>query len=359
MLYSIIHDGLLRLGCAAFTAFVVSLVVGAWLIRLFRRRNVIEDTTQPDHAGLNAIQSQKKNVPTMGGLMMIAGIVAATLLWSDLRSAYVWIGILCMTVLGLAGFFDDYIKLKHKLLGQQAGGRPARGLSKKQKLVVQFLLGGLVGYLLILAAAGHDYGQQVVFPFVRRPLEFGYYYIFWAGLIMAATSNAVNLTDGLDGMAGGCTAITAIALALVVPSAFFHYDLDDRNALNVLVLLVAVAGAVLGFLWYNCHPAQIFMGDTGSLALGGLLAYAALATKTDLLLFPFGLMFFIDEFTVALQVASFKLTGRRIFPITPIHHYFQVHRKWPEQKIVARAWIIGALASALSLMALACFWKRI
>ena len=309
-----------RAAAAACTALVVSLIAGAWLIRFFRRRNVIEDTRQPDHAGLNAIASQKKNVPTMGGLMIIAGIMAALVMWTDMANPFVQMALVVIAVLGGAGFADDYIKLKKK---------PARGLNKKQKLIIQFLLGGALGYFLMRHG-----GSQVRVPFAGM-VDFGPWYLLWTGFVMAATSNAVNLTDGLDGLAGGCMAMAALALAMLI------WPVNGA----VSVLTVSVAAATLGFLWFNVHPAQIFMGDTGSLMLGGLLAYVALAARLDFVLFAAGLVFFVNEATVALQIASFKLTGKRIFPITPIHHYFQVHRKWPEQKIVTRAWMLACVSA--------------
>jgi phospho-N-acetylmuramoyl-pentapeptide-transferase len=335
-----LDNAFLRAGLAFLTALVVSLAFGAWLIRFFHRKNVIEDTTQPDHAGLNAIQSQKKNVPTMGGLMILVGIVAATLLWANLRSADVLIGMLVLVVLGGAGFVDDYIKLKHK---------PSRGLTKTQKLVIQFVLGGLVGYLIIRKIGGLEFGAIVTIPWSRAVWHLGWWYIPWCGFIMAATSNAVNLTDGLDGLAGGLMLIAAICMARL-GSWFYeggrsvlHVSYDFFPYTQAPTLCVAIAGAVLGFLRYNRHPAKIFMGDTGSLALGGLLACAAMVMKAELLLLMVGGVFFIEELTVAMQIASFKLTKKRIFPITPIHHYFQVYLKWPEQKIVTLAWCFGLL----------------
>jgi phospho-N-acetylmuramoyl-pentapeptide-transferase len=340
VLHNLLTNNLLfRTGLAFLTALVVSLAAGAWLIRFFHRKNVIEDTTQPDHAGLNAIQSQKRNVPTMGGLMILAGIVVAMLLWADLRAAQVWMGMLVLAVLGGAGFLDDYIKLKH---------RPSRGLTKTQKLAVQFLLGGIISYLLV-RMHGREWTEVRIW--FGQPCSLGWWYIGWCGLVMAATSNAVNLTDGLDGLAGGLALIAFITLGWV-GSQLVDWRLHE---LPMALICSAAAGAVLGFLWFNCHPAQIFMGDTGSLALGGLLAYAALEWRLEPLLLAFGAVFFIEELTVAMQIVGFKLTRKRIFPITPIHHHFQVNLKWPEQKIVARAWMLGVLFAVLAMILLRVF----
>ena len=195
-----------------------------------------------------------------------------------------------------------------------------------------------------------DYRSCIRIPFIGRWCELGWWFVPWCGLVMAATSNAVNLTDGLDGLAAGLTFVAACAL-LFLPFFFWfaepHYAEIFRNT-NTSVLCAAMAGGVLGFLWYNCHPAQIFMGDTGSLALGGLLAYAALTMKAEFLLLVVGAVFFIEELTVAMQYASFRLTKKRIFSITPIHHHFQIHLKWPEQKIVGRAWMLGVMFAVLA-----------
>jgi len=323
------------------TALLTSLAIGGWLIRFFRRRNVIEDTTQPDHAALNVIQSQKKNVPTMGGLMILAAIIITTLIWNHLRSPYVLIGLVVLVVLGGAGFVDDYIKLKRK---------PSRGLSKTQKLVVQFILGVTVGWLIVRTRGISS--TRVWFPLLRDNLDLGWFYLPWCGFVMAATSNAVNLTDGLDGLAGGLTLIVCIGMAWIAfewkqPLSVF---MNHAEARTFCCTMVATAGAVLGFLWYNRPPAQIFMGDTGSLALGGILAYAALALSMEFFLLMAGAVFFIEELTVAMQIVSFKLTRKRIFPITPIHHYFQVYLKWPEKKIVYMAWVIGLVVAVLGSM---------
>ena len=339
-----------RAALAALTAFAISVIVGGWMIRALRRGGIVEDTSQPDHAGLDAIQRQKKNVPTMGGLMIIAAIFGSLLLWGDLADPRLLMGGLCMGALGTLGFVDDYIKLC---------GSPRRGLTKKGKLFVQFGLGAVVGWLLIRTSIEPKLATRCYFPFLDW-FDLGRGYILWAAFVIAAASNAVNLADGLDGLAGGCSAIAAAALAVFAGLATLPSGPGIVLAPvspELCVMAAAVTGAVLGFLWYNAHPAQIFMGDTGSLMLGGLFGYLGLALKLDLLLLLVGIVFFVDEATVALQILGYKASRKRIFPIAPIHHYFQVHLKWPEQKIVARAWIIGALASVLSLMALRCFWK--
>ena len=336
---------------AVLTALAVALVVGLWMVRTFKKRGIVEDTSQPDHAGLNAIQSQKRSVPTMGGLMILAGILATVGLWADLNNAYVLTGIFCLLSLGLLGLVDDVIKLKRGA---------SHGLKKKTKLFFQFLVSLIVGYLLYArigsAAFSGTSATQVHLPFGSWPsIDLGWGYVIWAAFLITATSNAINLTDGLDGLAGGCAAIAAAALLacgvlISSPALAARLHLPTISEAPALcVLAAATVGAVLGFLWYNCHPARIFMGDTGALALGGMIGYVGLALKLDLLLLLIGLVFYADLLTVALQIASFKLTRRRVFPIAPIHHYFQLYRLWPEQKITVRLWILAALAAVASL----------
>jgi len=346
----LLTDMTIRSALAALTAFAVSVAVGAWMVKAFRKRHVIEDTSQPDHAGLNAIQLQKKDVPTMGGLMILAGMFCALALWADLRNAYVHLGLLCLVGLGGLGFADDFIKLKRN---------PSRGLKKRTKLLIQFALGAIVGALLLHLTRDQAYASRFYLPFSDGvSFDFGRGHIAWAAFVIAASSNAVNVADGLDGLAGGCTAIAAaglLGLGCLVARPNFSRVLSlphVQGAQELCVFSAAMLGATLGFLWYNCHPAQIFMGDTGSLALGGALGFIGLALKLDVLLLILGLVFFADLLTVAMQIAGFKLTKRRIFPITPIHHYFQTELRWPEQKITVRLWIIASLAAVVTLAAL-------
>lgn len=332
----------LRYVLAAGTAFVFSLIAGAYLIRIFRARRVFENTSQPDCDALNALQTQKKNVPTMGGVMILCGIFAALLLWADLRSLYTVNAILCMATLGGVGLVDDYLKLTSPA---------SRGLAKKTKLIFQIIIGVMVGYILFVNIHEHEGATRLTLPFAGNwSLELGPAYLLWATLVIVATSNAVNLADGLDGLAGGCSAIAAAAL---LGMGFLVMRLGATTGTTpggeeMCVVAAAIFGAVLGFLWYNSHPAQIFMGDTGSLAIGGLLGYVALGLKLEIPLLAAGAIFFIDELTVALQIAGFKLTRKRLFPIAPIHHHFQINLRWPEQKITARLWILAALGALAS-----------
>jgi len=327
------------------TAYIVSRFFGTWLINALKRKNVIEDTHQPDHAALNAIQSQKTDVPTMGGLMIILGILIATLLWNDIASSHVWIGLICMGALGALGFADDYIKLTKK----------ARGLTKTQKLVVQFIVGGIIGWLLVKFPANGTLAsssQRTSINFILFSLNLGVWYPLWAAFLIAATSNAVNITDGLDGLAGTTGLVVSISLGIItlITLNALNADASLISIGSVSLLCAATAGALLGFLKHNRHPAKIFMGDTGSLALGGIFAFAGLAAKAEVFLMITALVFFLNETTVFLQIMSFKLTRKRIFPITPIHHHFQVNLKWPEPRIVRMAFLIS-LASGIAALA--------
>jgi len=340
--------GQLRLLLAGLTAFVISLATGSYMIRLFRRRHIFENTHQPDHAGLDRIQSEKKQVPTMGGIMILAGIVAAMILWSDLTSAYVLSGLLLLLGLGGLGFVDDHLKR----------ARPGkRGMAMRPKFIGQVCVALLVAYILYANLRSCVNATRLIVTFNESwSLDMGLAYIPWAVLVIVASSNAVNLADGLDGLAGGCTTIAAAAL-MVAGWATIGSTAHRAAAIAACLLAAGVVGATLGFLWYNVHPAQVFMGDTGSLALGGLLGYIALGMKMELPLVVAGGVLFADELSVALQIAGFKLTRRRLFPIAPLHHWFQLGPRWPEQKITARLWILAALGALVSLALVRWRWE--
>jgi phospho-N-acetylmuramoyl-pentapeptide-transferase len=322
---------------AALTGFGVSLVAGAILIGAFRKRQVFEDTAQPDHDGLNAIQNSRTRVPTMGGLMILVGILVSAMLWGDVGRPILWVALGVMAALGLIGFVDDYIKLT----------RPkARGLTMKGKFFLQCIIGALAGWA-VMGFVGGENARTLLLPFAEVGLPLGSWAIVWIAFIIVLTSNAVNLADGIDGLAGGCTVIAAAALFAL--GMFARGDSQVlAGASEMYVLAAATVGAVLGFLWYNSQPAQVFMGDTGSLALGGLLAVMALALKLEIPLILAGAVFYIDALTVFLQIAGFKATKKRIFPIAPIHHVFQLRFKWPDQRITVRLWIVAAVGAVAS-----------
>ena len=338
--------GQVRYIIAAITAFAVSLVTGAYLIRRCHRNAVFEDTSQPDHEGLNRIQSKKQKVPTMGGLMIVAGVLAALLLWSDVRSAYTVTGILCMLAFAGLGFLDDYLKLNR---------RHSRGLRMMPKLALVIIISVAVATLLFLNVCAQNGATWFRVPFFAGgSFDMGIAYVAWSVLVLAATSNAVNLADGMDGLAAGC-AVTASGALLALGVLLAHFSISPASPSPAIyggeqacLIAAAVLGSALGFLWYNVHPAQIFMGDTGALAVGGLLGYVALGLKLEIPLLAAGAVFFVDELSVFLQIVVFKVTRKRVFPIAPIHHYFQLALRWPEQKITARLWIVAALGALVS-----------
>jgi len=343
----------LRIALAGLTALAVSFVSGSQLIRVLKKRQVTEDVTKPDAKKLGELHAKKKNTPTMGGLMILVGLVVAVLLWADLTNVYVALGLLLTAWLGMVGFADDALKLRYKRTG-----KGPRGLNKKTKLALQGLIGLAVGLGVWLHVRDSGWGTRLYIPFLSRSgLEMGWGLIPWVAIVIVATSNSVNITDGLDGLAAGCTAITALALAGILAAAG-NQEWSDRlqiihvpDGLKLCVFVVALLAATLAFLWYNCHPADIFMGDTGSLVLGGLLGYFAVAVKQEFLLILVGFVFVGDMLSVLLQVLAFKTTGKRIFRIAPYHHSLE-YRGWPETKITVRLWILAAVTAAFGMAAL-------
>lgn len=339
-----------RAAYAAMTALLITFVIAPGLIRWLQQKKLGESirTDGPQtHLG-------KAGTPTMGGLMIILSTLSAVLLWQDLRQWYTWIGVLVILVFGAIGFADDYIKVFRK---------NKNGLSGKAKLVWQTAGSFLVCLLLYLYGTSELAGNpgevgKLYVPFVKDAvLDLGIWYIPLGMLFMVWFSNAVNLTDGLDGLATGlvlmaviCLGIIAYATARVDWSAYLLLPhLPEAGELTVLAM--ALAGACVGFLWYNASPAEIFMGDTGSLMMGGVLAFLALAVKKEILMFIVGGVFVIEAASVMIQVASFKLRKQRVFLMAPVHHHFEL-KGWAETKVVMRFWILGGMFTILSLSTL-------
>jgi phospho-N-acetylmuramoyl-pentapeptide-transferase len=287
----------------------------------------------------------------MGGVLILVGILVPTLLWADLRNRNIWIVVLATLAFGAVGFADDYVKVVKKR---------SLGLTGRLKLLLQFAIGFAVGvtvYYLALVEP-KEYSTRIVFPFFKQVVpDFGLLYVVFAVLLLSLASNAVNLTDGLDGLAIGTTLIAAAAftgLAYVSGHRVFsdYLDLLYRPGVGELTVFCgAMVGASMGFLWWNCYPAQVFMGDVGSLALGGALGTVAILVKQEVLLFFVGGLFMVEAFSVMLQVASFRLTGRRIFRMSPLHHHFELVG-WSEPKVITRFVILGILFALFSLTTL-------
>jgi phospho-N-acetylmuramoyl-pentapeptide-transferase len=336
-----------RTAVASLTALFLVLFLGPWAIDRLRRLQIGQHIRDDGPAG----HKTKAGTPTMGGVLILAGILVPTLLWADLTNRNVWILILSTCAFGAIGFADDYTKVVKKR---------SLGLTARHKLAGQFAVGIVVGEVVwtLSLLEPLQYSTRVAFPFLKtvRP-ELGMLYIGFAVLLLSLSSNAVNLTDGLDGLAIGTTLVAAAAftgLAYVSGHRVFsnYLDLLYRPGVGeVTVFCGAMVGASLGFLWWNCYPAQVFMGDVGSLALGGALGTAAILIKQELLIFLVGGVFMIEAFSVMLQVASFRLRGKRIFRMAPLHHHFEL-LGWKEPQIIIRFWIAAIVFALFSLTTL-------
>ena len=332
-----------RSAAATVTALFISLILGPALIRMLKNRQVKESIrTEGPKSHL-----AKEGTPTMGGLIILAAIVIPTLLWADLTNRFV-IYILIVTVwLGAIGFMDDYLKaIKHQ----------KKGLVGRKKLIGQVALGVVFGLLLYYYPPTPMFDLKTDIPFFKNYiLDFPIWlFIPFIIVVITGASNAVNLTDGLDGLAIGLASICFVAfagMAYITGRTDFSNYLDIAylpGAGELTVYCAAAIGAGLGFLWYNTHPAQVFMGDTGALALGGILGALAILLKKEILLVIVGGVFVAEALSVILQVSSFKLRGKRIFKMAPLHHHFELSG-WHESKVVVRFWIVGVLLALLTL----------
>jgi len=331
-----------RAAYAAITALLVCFVLGPpmieWLRRVRLGQKIREDGPQSHLI--------KSGTPTMGGIVIVTAIVLPVLLWGNFHSRALWLAVLATLWLGALGFLDDWLRV--------VKGLP-KGLLGRYKLVGQIVLGGLIGVILLAFPESGLPATTTHVPFLKfRFIDFGILFVPFVILVVTGSSNAVNLTDGLDGLASGLVAIAALAFAgmcYVSGHARISEYLNIsylRYAGELTVFCAAVLGASLGFLWYNCHPADVFMGDTGSLALGGALGTVAVLIKREFWLVLVGGVFVAEALSVMIQVASFKLLGRRLFRMAPIHHHFELSG-WAESRVVLRFYIVGALLALLSL----------
>ena len=335
----------LRASLAALAAFLLALWLGprliAWLRRRFREPNT---SPSPD---IERLHQAKHSTPTMGGLFIVAGLIGGAAIFGDLANRYLLLAVLLAVGLAAIGAADDLIKLRAL----------ARGLSARRKLLAQTAVATLVAVLLYQVHAQTPDGLTLRLPLTDASLPLGLWFIPLAVLVIIGSSNAVNLTDGLDGLAGGCLIFAAGAMTVVVYVAG-HAELAEYlhvpripGSGEMTVLAAAMIGAVLGFLWFNCHPAQVFMGDTGALPLGGLLGMLALVARQELLLVCIGGVFVAEALSVILQVVAHRWRRRRIFLCAPLHHHFQL-KGWAESKIVVRFWIAAALCALVGLAGL-------
>jgi phospho-N-acetylmuramoyl-pentapeptide-transferase len=327
---------------AIFTALLLSLVLGPAFIRTLRRLSVGQNIRD---VGPQAHQV-KAGTPTMGGLLILTSVVVPTLLWARLDNVYTWLVVFVSLAFGGIGFVDDYRKVTRKR---------NLGLTARGKILLQIVAAGAVGLVLWKLPA---FDSQLTFPFFKRvSLDLGLFYIPFVVLVLVGASNAVNLTDGLDGLATGSMMVAATTYAM------FTYVAGNRviaeylqvsyvpGVGEVTVFCAALVGACLGFLWFNSHPAEVFMGDVGSLFLGAAIGCVAVLAKQEVLLVLVGGLFVMEALSVILQVASFKLRGKRIFRMAPLHHHFELSG-WAEPKVIVRFWILTILFALLSLTTL-------
>jgi phospho-N-acetylmuramoyl-pentapeptide-transferase len=345
---------------ASLTAMFLALVFGPWLIRRLRELQIgqyIREEGPQQH-------KKKAGTPTMGGVLIVLSTAVPVLLWADLTNAFVLMALFALIGFSVIGFIDDYAKVAKK---------QNLGLTSKRKFLLQVLLSMVVGIGLLELATHSAYSTQLIVPFLKKfhpdlvihslmssghlwPFAFLPFLLF-VTIVITGSSNAVNLTDGLDGLAIGCTVIAAGALTVltyVSSNARWSTYLDIQYIPRVGELTVfcgALVGASLGFLWYNAHPAEVFMGDVGSLSLGGTLGVIAVIIKQEILLFFIGGVFVIEALSVILQVGSFKLRGKRIFRMAPIHHHFEL-LGWSESKVIVRFWILALVFALFALTTL-------
>ena len=334
-----------RTGGAILTALFISFIIGPYMIRKLK---ALQGAGQPIRDDGPETHFKKAGTPTMGGLMILISVTLSTLLWANLTSPFVWIALVVMVGFGLIGFFDDFLKLTK---------RNTKGLSGKLKLLIQALIAGTAtaGIVMVLPP---ELETSVAVPFFKHFfIPLGVFFYLWAVLVIIGASNAVNLTDGLDGLAIVPVAIAAACFGLIaylVGRADFSEYLQIpyvAGTAELSILCGALVGGAMGFLWYNAPPAMIFMGDTGSLAMGGVLGTIAIIVKHELVLAIIGGLFVLETLSVMIQVVSFKLTGKRVFRMAPIHHHFE-KMGWSESTVVIRFWIIAVVLALIGLSTL-------
>tara|TARA_B100001989_G_scaffold47492_1_gene30443 strand:- start:1272 stop:2357 length:1086 start_codon:yes stop_codon:yes gene_type:complete len=334
-----------RTGCAIMTSLVICFLIAPSMIRWLKAK---QKEGQPIRELGPEEHFKKAGTPTMGGLMVLISVVISTLLWADLSNVFVWVALMVMVGYGAIGFADDYLKLTK---------RNTKGLSGKLKLVAQFGI-GIAATLLIMDNMPPELSTHVAMPvFKDFFINLGWFFLPWSLIVMVGASNAVNLTDGLDGLAivpvaiaAACFGLISYLVGRVDYSAYLHIPHVPGTA-ELAILCGALIGGAMGFLWYNAPPAAIFMGDTGSLAMGGFLGAVSVMTKHEIVLAIVGGLFVLETVSVIVQVASFKLTGKRVFAMAPLHHHFE-KKGWSEPTVVIRFWIIAVILALIGLATL-------
>ena len=342
-----------RAVAGAGTAFLISILMGPYVIRQLQRLKIGQYVRTDEAPSLQETHGKKQGTPTMGGVLIIGAIVLSTLLWARLDVLHVWLATATLVAMGAIGFVDDLLKVRRE---------QSKGLSARAKLVLQLGWALIVGTVMLLHPDTAESARQLMLPFVKAPVIESVAPVFvllMVSVIVVGASNAVNLTDGLDGLAIGCTSSVAMAY-LVMSYAAGHMAFAEYlyipyvpGAGELTVFCGCMTGAAFGFLWYNCHPASVFMGDTGSLALGGAIAMVAILIKQELALVIVGGVFVMEAMSVILQVASFKMTGKRIFAMAPIHHHFEVkNNRWSETQVTIRFWVLSIIFALMGLLTL-------
>ncbi|MBT5186119.1 MAG: phospho-N-acetylmuramoyl-pentapeptide-transferase [Kordiimonadaceae bacterium] len=335
-----------RTGAALFTAFIISFLFGPKVIVMLKTRQKKGQPIRDD--GPESHILTKQGTPTMGGFLILLGLSSGTLLWADLTNQYVWACLLVTTGFGFIGFLDDYAKITRS---------SSAGVSGRVKLLLEVVV-SLGAALIIMDEAGSDLGQLLALPFLKDTfIDLGWFMIPFSMFVLVGASNSVNLTDGLDGLAimpviiaSGTFAIIAYLVGNMVFAEYLNLTYVVGTG-ELAVFLAAIIGAGLGFLWFNAPPAMIFMGDTGSLALGGALGAVSVITKHEIVLAIVGGLFVLETVSVIVQVLSFKMTGKRVFRMAPIHHHYE-KKGWAEPTIVIRFWIIALLLALFGLATL-------
>jgi phospho-N-acetylmuramoyl-pentapeptide-transferase len=340
-----------RAVAAAVTAFAISLLLGKFLIvKLIRLKAGQPIRGKEEVRHLADLHGSKQGTPTMGGVLIIGAVVSSTLLWARWDNRFVWLVLFSMVYLGVLGFMDDYLKVTK---------RKTDGVSGRVKLLCQLGLAAIVTAVFLTSPLLEVQARSLYVPFYKSPVitNMSWMTFVFFALVIVGSSNAVNLTDGLDGLAIGCTITVAFAYSLITYAAG-NFRIADYLQVpfypftgELTVVCGALVGAGLGFLWFNCYPARIFMGDTGSLAIGGAIGVIAICCKQELLLAVVGGVFVIEAVSVIIQVLSFKLTGRRVFAMSPLHHHFELVG-WKENTVIVRFWILSGIFALLGLATL-------
>ena len=343
--FDVFHYLTLRIILAALTALVISLILGPMVIKYLNSKNLYQSIRSD---GPKSHIKNKSQTPSMGGLIIIISIIFSTFLWSDILNKNIWVLSFTLISFGAIGFYDDYQKFVHS---------SSDGISGKKKLILQIIISGFIAYF-IFSTSTSLIELELMLPFLKNfALYLGIFFIPWSILVIISSSNAVNLTDGLDGL--------AILPCILIAAAFvlFAYVEGNFNIANYLLIPYlpgaseiaifssTIVGAGLGFLWYNSYPAEVFMGDVGSLSLGAVLATIAILLRLEVVYAIMGGVFVVEALSVIIQVASFKLFGKRVFRMSPIHHHFEL-KGWPEPKIIVRFWIITFVLVLIALASL-------